>query len=47
MEKVTVFQTVHPQTAGMEVGAEKILVSPDGTQRWLALIPSHRVIISA
>jgi hypothetical protein len=32
MEKVTTFQTVHPHAAGMDVGAEKIFVSPDGTE---------------
>jgi len=32
MEKVTVFQTVHPHAAGIDVGAEKIFVSPDGTE---------------
>src|SRR3954469_24686471 len=32
MEKVVVFQTVHPHAAGIDVGAEKIFVSPDGTE---------------
>ena len=31
MKKVTIFQTVHPHAAGIDVGAEKIFVSPDGT----------------
>ena len=32
MKKVTIFQTVHPHAAGIDVGAEKIFVSPDGTE---------------
>jgi transposase len=32
MKKVVVFQTVHPHAAGIDVGAEKIFVSPDGTE---------------
>jgi transposase len=32
MEKVVVFPTVHPHAAGIDVGAEKIFVSPDGTE---------------
>lgn len=32
MKKVTVFQTVHEHAAGIDIGAEKIFVSPDGCQ---------------
>jgi transposase len=32
MKQVVVFQTVHPHAAGIDVGAEKIFVSPDGTE---------------
>ena len=32
MEKQTVFETVYDQAAGIDVGAEKIFVSPDGTE---------------
>jgi transposase len=31
MKKVTVFETVHEHAAGIDIGAEKIFVSPDGT----------------
>jgi purine-nucleoside phosphorylase len=30
MKKVTVFETVHEHAAGIDIGAEKIFVSPDG-----------------
>ncbi|MBN8786916.1 MAG: IS110 family transposase [Terrimonas sp.] len=32
MEKVTVFETVHEHAAGIDIGAEKIFVSPDGVE---------------
>jgi transposase len=32
MSKVTVFETVHEQAAGIDVGAAKIFVSPDGIE---------------
>jgi hypothetical protein len=32
MKKVTVFETVHEHAAGIDMGAEKIFVSPDGTE---------------
>src|SRR3954447_20088913 len=32
MKKVVVFQTVHPHAAGIDIGAEKIFVSPDGCE---------------
>lgn len=32
MKKVTVFETVHENAAGIDMGAEKIFVSPDGTE---------------
>lgn len=32
MKKVTVFQTVHENAAGIDIGAEKIFVSPDGLE---------------
>lgn len=32
MKKVTVFETVHPNAAGIDIGAEKIFVSPDGLE---------------
>ena len=32
MKKVTFFETVHPRAAGIDVRAEKIFVSPDGTE---------------
>jgi len=32
MKKVTVFETVHEQAAGIDIGVEKIFVSPDGVE---------------
>jgi hypothetical protein len=32
MKKVTVYQTIHPRAAGIDVGAEKIFVSADGIE---------------
>ena len=32
MKKVTVFETVHEHAAGIDIGAEKIFVSPDGVE---------------
>jgi transposase len=32
MKKVTVFETVHEQAAGIDIGVEKIFVSPDGAE---------------
>ena len=32
MQKVTVFETVYEQAAGIDIGAEKIFVSVDGIQ---------------
>jgi hypothetical protein len=32
MKKVTVFETVHEHAAGIDMGAEKIFVSPDGIE---------------
>jgi hypothetical protein len=32
MKKATVFETVHENAAGIDMGAEKIFVSPDGTE---------------
>ncbi len=32
MKKVTVFETVHEHAAGIDIGAEKIFVSPDGLE---------------
>lgn len=32
MQKVTVFQTVHQHAAGIDIGAAKIFVSPDGLE---------------
>ena len=46
MKKVTAFETVYEHAAGIDIGAEKIFVSPDGL-RLLALIHSLAVITSA
>ena len=32
MKKLTVFETVHQHAAGIDIGAEKIYVSSDGTE---------------
>ena len=32
MKKVTVFETVYEHAAGIDIGAEKIFVSPDGVE---------------
>ncbi len=32
MKKVTVFETVHEHAAGIDIGAKKIFVSPDGLE---------------
>ncbi len=32
MQKATVFETINENVAGIDMGAEKIFVSPDGTE---------------
>ena len=32
MAKVTVFETINEKTAGIDIGAAKIFVSPDGVE---------------